>query len=72
MKLQCLSGKDNDIRLAHRHENTLFDVATDPKQEHPIQNAEIENRMIQLIIKLMRENDSPPEQYVRLGLTEYL
>ena len=72
MKLQCLPGKDNDIRLAHRHENTLYDVVTDPKQEHPIQNAEIENRMIQLIIKLMQANDSPSEQYVRLGLAEYL
>lgn len=46
----------------------LYDLQNDPLQEHPIEDSEIEERMIQLMVKLMRENDAPPEQYERLGL----
>jgi hypothetical protein len=47
----------------------LFDLETDPKQEHPINDPEVEERMIKLMIQLMKENDAPAEQYERLGLT---
>ena len=46
----------------------LFDLETDPKQENPIQNAAVEERMIAHVMRLMEENDAPPEQYERLGL----
>jgi arylsulfatase A-like enzyme len=46
----------------------LFDLETDPKQEHPIHNPEIEKRMIGILVDLMRENDAPPDQFERLGL----
>jgi arylsulfatase A-like enzyme len=46
----------------------LFDLDADPRQEHPIQNAEIEQIMIAHLVRLMRENDAPPEQFERLGL----
>ncbi len=46
----------------------LFDLQEDPFQEHPIVDPEVEKRMIQLMVKLMRESDAPLEQYERLGI----
>jgi hypothetical protein len=46
----------------------LFDLDVDPGQEHPIVDVQIERRMIELLVKLMRANDAPPDQYERLGL----
>ena len=46
----------------------LFDVVEDPGQEHPIDDPETEQRMVEHMIRLMEENDAPEEQYVRLGL----
>ncbi len=47
----------------------LFDLETDPKQEHPIQDEAIEQRLIDLMIQIMQANDAPIEQYERVGLT---
>ncbi|NLS79696.1 MAG: sulfatase [Chloroflexi bacterium] len=49
-------------------ETLLFDLEADPRQEHPLHDPEIEARMIRLMVKLMRANDAPPEQFERLGL----
>ncbi|MGK0600628.1 sulfatase [Yokenella regensburgei] len=46
----------------------LFDLDADPNQLHPLQDAVIEARMVRLLIRLMKENDAPAEQFVRLGL----
>ncbi|MDL2319423.1 sulfatase, partial [Eubacteriales bacterium OttesenSCG-928-A19] len=46
----------------------LFDLQEDPGELQPLQDEAIEARMIGLMVKLMRENDAPAEQYVRLGL----
>ncbi len=46
----------------------LFDLRDDPQQQHPIHDEAIEARMINLLIRLMKENDAPAEQYRRLGL----
>lgn len=46
----------------------LFDLRDDPQQLHPIHDEAIEARMINLLIRLMKENDAPAEQYRRLGL----
>lgn len=46
----------------------LFDLYDDPHQEHPISNANIEKRMITALIKEMKKNDSPVEQFERLGI----
>lgn len=46
----------------------LFDLRADPRQEHPIQDAAVERMMTDHLVRLLRENDAPPEQYVRLGL----
>jgi arylsulfatase A-like enzyme len=54
--------------LAHQFGTLLFDIEADPKQEHPIRNADIERRMIDKLLRLMRQHEAPAEQYERLGL----
>jgi hypothetical protein len=63
MKIEARS-----IRNPHAFGTLLFDLESDPGQENPIVDEEIERRMIRLMVKLMQENDVPLEQYERLGL----
>ncbi|MCC2684075.1 MAG: sulfatase [Paenibacillaceae bacterium] len=65
MKVKSLSGRK-------KFKTVLFDLEQDPEQESPIDDQAAEQRMIRLMIQLMKENDAPSEQYERLGLTEYL
>jgi len=46
----------------------LFDLESDPQQETPIVDEEIEKRMMKLMVELMNQNDCPKEQFERLGL----
>jgi hypothetical protein len=46
----------------------LFDLQDDPHQDHPIIDSEIEKRMIKALIEEMKKNDSPIEQFERLGI----
>jgi hypothetical protein len=46
----------------------LFDLQEDPHQENPLYDAEVEKRMIRGLVKKMNENNSPSEQYERLGI----
>ena len=48
--------------------HVLYDLENDPEQNHPVNDPAIESRMIQLLLRLMRQNDAPAEQYERLGL----
>jgi len=47
----------------------LYDLQSDPQQEHPLKNAKIEQRMIEHLVREMRACDAPAEQYERLGVT---
>jgi arylsulfatase A-like enzyme len=49
----------------------LYDLKDDPLQKNPISDSEIEAKMISHLIRLMKENDAPIEQYERLGLPVY-
>lgn len=49
-------------------ENLLFDIRQDYAQDYPCRDAELESKMIGLLMDAMEEYDSPEEQYVRLGL----
>ena len=46
----------------------LFDVVNDPRQEHCIDDPVLEASLATALVAAMRENDSPPEQFERLGL----
>ena len=49
-------------------ETRLYDLASDPGQERPLQDPTVEQAMIEQMIELMRANDAPAEQYERLGI----
>jgi arylsulfatase A-like enzyme len=51
-----------------KYRTMLFDIKEDPEQKRPINDPEIEEKMINHLLRLMQENDAPKEQYERLGL----
>ncbi len=53
---------------AYEFGTLLYDLARDPRQEHPFTDPAIEQRMSAELTRLMQENDAPPEQFQRLGL----
>jgi arylsulfatase A-like enzyme len=57
------------MQQAYSLGNLLFDTQADPEQKKPLNDREIEARMIALMRRLMKENDAPEDQYMRLGLT---
>ena len=63
-----IPARDGSWRDAYQFGTLLFDLQADPGQEHPLDAPEIERRMIDLLIELMRANDAPREQFARLGL----
>jgi len=48
----------------------LFDLEEDPGQRHPIDDPELELRMLRLLTALLHENDAPASQFQRLGIPE--
>ncbi|WP_432877628.1 sulfatase [Kribbella sp. CA-245084] len=52
----------------HGFGSLLFDLQTDPHQDRPLEDDELEQRMAQLLVDTMRRHGAPPEQYQRLGL----
>ena len=67
MQIEAMEDTSGDISLKKVMKHTLYDLKTDPYQMSPIHIPEIEEQMIEQMIVLMRENDAPKEQYVRLG-----
>lgn len=55
-------------RRGRANETLLWDLQSDPQQMEPLQDAAVEQRMIDHLVRLMQECDAPPEQYERLGL----
>ena len=52
----------------HTFSSALYNLQTDPHQEHPIDHPEQEQHMIKLMIQRMAENHAPEDQFHRLGL----
>ncbi len=57
---------------AYKQGHLLFDLETDPQQQQPLSDPEIEKRMIKLMVEQMQKLETPAEQYERLGLTEFM
>jgi len=51
-----------------QHGTLLFDLETDPAQEHPIVDDEVELRMLRLLAGLLHDTDAPHSQFERLGI----
>ena len=69
MCIQAMQPRNRDLQ-ANVLETLLFDLAVDPGQECPIDDPEVETMMTAHLVRLMRANDAPPEQFQRLGLGE--
>jgi len=52
----------------HPYKTLLFDLEKDPKESEPISNPEVEEYFRKEMVRIMKENDAPKEQYVRMGL----
>jgi arylsulfatase A-like enzyme len=65
-RLLKIPGRDR-LNL-HKFGTLLFDLASDPKQDTPVVDPQIEARMGARLRLLMRANDAPPEQWKRLAL----
>lgn len=63
-----LKIKSKDKYKVGRFGTRLYDLKEDPEEKTPIQNEEVENRMIRAMIRAMKDNDCPQEQFERLGL----
>lgn len=61
-----LDGYCHPDRIA---DTLLFDLQTDPQQLHPLRDSVLERRMMNHMIRLMRQNDAPAEQFCRVGLS---
>lgn len=59
---------DNSEFSAYSYGNRLYDLQKDPLQTETIHDKRIEEIMKREMIRLMKENDAPKEQYIRLGL----
>jgi arylsulfatase A-like enzyme len=53
----------------YEHGTRLYDLNTDPGQDAPIDNPEVEARLIELLIERMKWNEAPLEQFQRMGLS---
>ena len=70
MKLQPKGGILQRYRDSHPglKRTMLFDVEADPGQETPLSDPKVEARMVEHLVRLMRECAAPAEQFARLGL----
>ena len=48
--------------------NLLFDLETDPNQEHPVKDSTVEKKMIDALVRELKNSEAPEEQYRRLAL----
>ena len=63
---------NNDLLNAANFGDKLFNIKNDPNEENELNDIAIETRMANLLVKAMRENEAPPEQYQRIGLPKDL
>lgn len=62
---------DSDSKsLAYQYGDLLFDLENDKHQMKSLKDSTIEAGMKKLMIELLKQNDAPEEQYIRLGLEE--
>lgn len=68
MKIDAAAGSQQ-FSSWHRYGDRLYDLETDPRQEQLLQDNDKHLELTHALLRLMRENEAPAEQYERLGLT---
>ena len=66
LRIGCRPGSGQAAR--HAFGNLLYDLARDPLQQAPLEDAALEARMVNALIEQLEAHDAPEEQYARLGL----
>jgi arylsulfatase A-like enzyme len=66
--MKIASASKSNWMQAARFGTMLYDLQADPAQQNPIHDEGVEKMMIDHLVREMKENDSPEEQYERLGL----
>lgn len=61
---------NNDLINAANFGDKLFNIKNDPHQEIELNDVATETRMANLLVRAMRENEAPSEQYERIGLSK--
>ena len=59
---------NNCIIYAANLGDKLYNLITDPQQNIELNDPVAEARMANMLIRMMKENDCPPEQFARIGL----
>lgn len=59
---------NNSLTNAVNFGDKLFDMQTDPKQQKELDDIGTEVRMARLLVRAMKENETPIEQFERIGL----
>ena len=54
----------------YQSKDLLFNLKEDPAQDHPVEDPALKAQMLKKMAELMKENDAPEEQFVRMGLKE--
>lgn len=65
LQVPVRSGPPNHLGLG---EHLLYDLQTDPGQQRPLQDPEVEQRCCLAIARLMQQASAPWEQFERLGI----
>ncbi len=68
--LRCGRAEASPLKADADKQHRLWDLQSDPHQNNPLQDPALENRMKDLMVKLMKECDAPAEQYLRMGLED--
>jgi arylsulfatase A-like enzyme len=67
MRIEAAQPRNRDLVSAVL-DTLLFDLEADPGQEQPLKDPAIEQVMVGHLVREMKANDAPPEQFERLGL----
>ena len=59
-----------EVAPCYRFGNKLYDLERDAKEETPVSDSKKEAELATAMVRLMRENDAPKEQFVRMGLPQ--
>ena len=75
MPVMKIKGRDDSKRvpnhdaLGFQDKGTkLYDLLTDPEEQNPIRNPQVEERLKQRLKTIMEEHDAPPEMFERFAL----
>lgn len=70
--LKVLKVKSKDKYGVAHFGSSLYNLDLDPRQLNPITDEVLENQMKKEMVKLLKENEAPKEQYERLGLSNIM